>query len=188
MAAEIEIKFRVADVAALERQVRSLHFQQVSPASHEWNALYDRNGELRGKAEVLRIRKYRGRTILTYKSKGTIARHKTRQEFETTVEKGDELDNIFRGLGYQPAFVYEKFRSEWTDNRGHVVIDQTPIGNFAELEGSPEWIDRVAHQLGIPESQYVTDSYAKLFHDWKLRSGSPACNMTFDECGTPRPF
>ncbi len=188
MAAEVEIKVWIPDTAALEQKIRELNFEQLSPPSHEWNALYDHAGELRAKSEVLRIRKYRGRTILTHKSKGSVAKHKVRQELETAVEKGDELDAILRALGYEPAFIYEKFRAEWMDGTGHVVIDQTPIGDLVELEGPPEWIDRIAQKLGIPESQYVTDSYATLFTKWAARTGSQARNMTFAETGTRRPF
>jgi len=43
---------------------------------------------------------------------------------------------------------------------GHCVVDETPIGNYAELEGSAEWIDRAAARLGIARAQYITLSYA----------------------------
>ena len=28
--------------------------------------------------------------------------------------------------------------------KGHVVVDETPIGNFGEIEGPSRWIDRTA--------------------------------------------
>ena len=42
---------------------------------------------------------------------------------------------VFKSIGLVEAFRYEKWRSEWTDGEGHCVIDETPIGDFAELEG-----------------------------------------------------
>jgi adenylate cyclase class 2 len=60
-----------------------------------------------------------------------------------------------------------------------VVLDDTPIGNYGEIEGPPRWIDGTARGLGITPSQYITDSYAQLFADWKARTGSPAEAMTF---------
>jgi adenylate cyclase class 2 len=61
------------------------------------------------------------------------------------------------------------------------VLDETPIGTYAELEGPPAWIDRTVSQLGIDPTTCITDSYGKLFLDWKQRTGSPAENLTFAE-------
>ena len=94
---------------------------------------------------------------------------------------------ILTALGYVPSFRYEKYRAEFSDGQGEVVLDYTPIGHIAEIEGPPEWIDRTAAALGIKETDYITSSYAALFFRWKQRTGSTAINMTFEECGTPLP-
>src|SRR5258708_1310467 len=75
--------------------------------------------------------------------------HKHRVETETEVGDGDVLAQVFKSLGLVAAFRYEKWRSEWTDDEGHCVIDETPIGDYAELEGSAEWIDRTAARIGV---------------------------------------
>jgi len=91
------------------------------------------------------------------------------------------MDGILRALGYSPTFVYEKFRSEWSDGEGHVVLDHTPIGDIAEIEGKARWIDRTAKALGIQPKDYITKSYSELFFDWKRRTKQKAMNMTFRE-------
>jgi adenylate cyclase class 2 len=98
---------------------------------------------------------------------------------ETAVESGTRMSNVLRALGFEPSFVYEKFRSEWSDKHGHVVLDETPIGNVAEIEGPPRWIDRTAKHLGVTRSRYITQSYAEMFAHWKRRTGSTARNLTF---------
>ncbi len=183
---EIEIKFRVADVAQLRQKLRDAGFRQVTARTHEVNTLYDLPGHpLRDRGEVLRIRRYGERWKITHKSKGTAARHKSRRETETAVEDGEKLAAILAALGFVPSFRYEKYRAEWTDGGGHVVIDETPIGDLAEIEGPPEWIDRVAAQLGVNERDYITDSYIALFFQWKSRTGSRAEEMTFAAVSTP---
>ena len=57
---------------------------------------------------------------------------------------------ILRALGFAPTFRYEKFRAEWSDGKGHVVVDETPIGNFGEIEGPSRWIDRTAQAPADP--------------------------------------
>lgn len=185
---ETEIKFQVADLEALATHLRELGFRQITPRTHEMNTLFDLPGHpLRKRGDLLRLRKYGDRWVLTHKAKSNNSSpHKVRVETETRVEDGSKMEGILRGLKFEPVFRYEKFRSEWEGEQGHVVIDETPIGNFAEIEGPGEWIDAVARDLGIRTQDYITDTYAGLFSDWKRRTKSPAEEMTFAAV-EPRP-
>jgi adenylate cyclase class 2 len=184
-AQEIEIKFFVADPRLLEQQLTTRGFHCETPPTHEVNTLYDLHShELRHKGELLRLRKYGKSWKLTHKARGKAGRHKSRAELETGVSDGAQMDRLLRALGYRPVFVYEKYRSEWSDGKGHVVLDRTPIGEIAEIEGPPRWIDTTARALGIAPASYITQSYAELFLDWKRRYKRKAKNMTFREIGS----
>ncbi len=177
---EIEIKFRVRDLRALARRLRGAGFRVVTPRTHEMNTLYDLPGEvLRRRKELLRIRKYGAVWTLTHKAGKKTGRHSSREELETSVGDGKRMDAILRALGYAPSFCYEKFRAEWTDGKGQVVVDQTPIGDFCEIEGLPRWIDATARKLGVSAADYITKNYATLFADWKKTTKSRAGKMTF---------
>ena len=177
---EIEIKFRIDDLPELARRLRKAGFRLITRRTHESNTLYDLPGEvLRNRGELLRLRKYGSEWLLTHKAKGKAGKHKTRVETETKVADGGKMDAILRALGYAPSFRYEKFRAEWGDGKGHVVADETPIGNFGEIEGPPRWIDQTARKLGIAPQDYLTLNYAGLFFEWKRRTGSSAVEMTF---------
>src|SRR6185312_16016651 len=153
-AEEVEIKVRVRDLEELSRKLSAAGFRLITPRTHEMNTLYDfSDGRLRARGEVLRIRKYGSKWTLTHKSKGNAGKHKSRVETETELPNGEALAHIFEAIGLSPSFRYEKYRAEWSDNQGHVVIDETPIGNIAELEGSADWIDRTAETLAIEESE-----------------------------------
>jgi adenylate cyclase class 2 len=177
---ETEIKFRVSEVRALIRRLRAAGFRQVTRRTLEQNTLYDQPGSpVRKRGELLRLRKYGTEWLLTHKGRSKITRYKTRVETETKIADGNKLDKILRALGYVPTFRYEKYRAEWSDGRGHVVVDETPIGWFGEIEGPGRWIDRTAQDLGIERNSYITQSYAELFFAWKRRTQSPASEMTF---------
>jgi len=177
---EVEIKFRVQDLRALARDLRAAKFRLVTPRTHEMNTLYDLPGyKLRKRGALLRLREYGKEWLFTYKAKGAAGRHKSREETETKVADGEEMERILKALGFEPVFRYEKFRAEWTDGKGHVVIDETPIGNFGEIEGPPRWIDHTAKLLGIERRQYITQSYSELFFTWKRSTRSRATEMTF---------
>jgi len=184
MQREIEIKFRVGDLRALNRKLRVAEFRLVTPRTPEMNTLYDLPGEiLRNRKELLRIRKYGATWTITHKSGTTRGRHSSRVELETGVADGRTMDLILGALGYAPTFRYEKFRAEWTDGKGQVVVDETPIGNFCEIEGPSRWIDATARKLGVMPADYITKNYATLFADWKKEAKSAANEMTFNAVG-----
>lgn len=191
--AEIELKCPLTDLPVLEARLPSLGFHLVTPRTFEQNTLYDTpERRLRASRQILRIRRYGERWVLTHKripgDSTAEARYKTRIETETTLDDGPALGHIFEQLGYAPVFRYEKYRTEWAtceNNHACLVLDETPIGNFAELEGPPDWIEATIERLGIDPGTCLTDSYGKLFLTWKERSGSPAQNLTFDEIPAP---
>ena len=177
---EVEVKFRVTRVRSLVQRLRHDGFRQIPRPTHDLNTLYDWQSQiLRKRGQLLRLRKYGSQWILTHKAKGKTGRHKTRIETETHLANGPAMDGILRALNFVSTFRYEKFRAEWSDDKGHVVIDQTPIGTFGEIEGPPRWIDRTARALGIVSADYITKTYAELFFEWKRRSRSRADEMTF---------
>jgi adenylate cyclase class 2 len=185
MAKEVEIKFRIASLPEISRALKRSGFKQVTRSTHEMNSLYDLPGQtLRKRGELLRLRKYGEKWVLTHKAKGKNAkqntgRHKVRTELETRVENGHEMDAILRAMGFAPTFRYEKYRAEWSDGTGHVVLDKTPIGIFGELEGPSAWIDRTASALKISKQDYITQTYADLFFTWKRKTRLPVNEMTF---------
>ena len=180
MAKEIEIKFRVGDLRKLSRTLRAAGFNLETRRTHEMNTLYDLPGEvLRNRKELLRLRDYGGSWKLTHKSGTTRGRHSSRVELETGVSDGKKMDAILRALGYSPSFRYEKFRAEWSDGKGEVVVDETPIGHFCEIEGPSRWIDATAKKLGVSHNDYITKNYATLFMEWKKEQKSNAEEMTF---------
>jgi adenylate cyclase class 2 len=187
MPAEREIKFRIPDVAAVLRRLRRAGLRIETPRTHEMNVLFDLpDGSLRRTGQVFRLRQYGNEWFLTHKDRGTEGRHKVRKETEMKLDDGATLERMLRAIGLVESFRYEKFRTEWSAPQGKVVIDETPIGNFGEIEGPARWIDGTARELAIAPDQYITDSYAVLFAKWKAENNSPATAMTWKAIGKRR--
>lgn len=185
-AVETEIKFRVNDLPGLADRLERAGFRLDTPRTFESNVLYDTpDRRMRARTEIVRIRNYGGKWTLTHKRLPDDGpgedRHKHRIETETEVTDGNALAEVFVSIGLVAAFRYEKWRTEWSDGEGHCVVDETPIGDFAELEGSSDWIDRVAARLGISSSEYMTLSYGRLFDLWRTEHNAVAENLSFDE-------
>jgi len=193
MQKEIEIKFRVEHLRTLSRKLHDAGFRLQTPRAFESNVLYDTpDRQMRARTEILRIRNYDGRWTLTHKripdSGPAEDVHKHRIETETDVADGPALAEVFRSIGLVPAFRYEKWRTEYAAGEGHCVVDETPIGNFAELEGPAAWIEKISPWLGIDRPQYITLSYGRLFDLWRQEHDSEITDLTFSAvlgAGTP---
>ena len=179
---EIEIKLAVPAAPAARRMLRAAGFAVSRRRVFEANTVFD-TPELRLRAArcLLRVRRAGGVTTLTYKGPPETGKYKSREELEIVAGQAQALEAIVERLGYQRAFRYEKYRTEFRQPRraGLVTLDETPVGVFLELEGTPAWIDRTARRLGFAESSYLTASYGRVYLDWCAAHGREPGDMTF---------
>jgi adenylate cyclase, class 2 len=188
---EIEIKLPVGkgtSLRALRRRLTDLGFRVAEARRRERNQLFDfPDGRLRRARSLLRLRTEKGRHRVTFKgAPARSRRYKVRSEIEAEVSAGGRLAALFAGLGLRPTFRYEKYRTTYRRLReakacrhALVELDETPIGNFLELEGPPAWIDRVARALGYQARDYVTSSYAALYFQACRAQGRRPTHMLF---------
>ncbi|MBI4461681.1 MAG: class IV adenylate cyclase [Acidobacteria bacterium] len=179
----MEIKLAVRSPASVRGTLRRLGFRVAEARQLERNTLYDtRQRTLRRQGLLLRLRLVNGRALLTFKGRAYSSRlYKVRPEAETHVGSAEAARAILTGLGFAPTFRYEKYRTAYArrGEAGQVVLDETPIGTFLELEGPPRWIRRVARGLGRPPADFLTATYADLYRSWRRRHGGPADAMVF---------
>jgi adenylate cyclase, class 2 len=164
---EIEIKLRLpGNLGKIRRALRDQGFRVSKSRLHEYNVLLDTSGRvLRSHGKLIRVRRVGTHTLLTYKGPSEQGRYKKRHEIEVVLPDAFKVEQIFNELGYHPIFRYEKFRTEYAKapGTGKVLVDETPIGNYLEIEGTPRWIDRTAKALGFSMADYITRSYGYLY-------------------------
>lgn len=185
---ETEIKLAVRNSRQIRRRLADLGFRLVRARHFESNYLFDfPNQRLRKARCLLRLRFAEGEGLLTFKGAPAGSRdYKIRPEIETTFDDGHPLREILHNLGLREVFCYEKYRSVYAP-RGkrqvkdtpHLLLDETPVGNFLELEGPQRWIDEMARQLGYSRKDYITESYAALYRQKCLREGKKPGDMIF---------
>jgi adenylate cyclase, class 2 len=179
---ENEIKIVIANPEDTTTLLLSKGFAVVAPRIFESNAIYDTpESMLRAQGCVLRLRTGAGGCVLTFKGPATQVRHKSRHEFETAVSDPANTAHILKRLGFMECFRYEKYRTEFAraGEPGAVMLDETPIGNFLEIEGTPAWVDATAHELGFDDGDYVTVSYGTLYRRYCEAHGRKASHMVF---------
>jgi adenylate cyclase, class 2 len=179
---ETEIKLAMPDAKTARRLLRAAGFRVSRGRVFEANTVFDTARQtLRSAANLLRLREAGGIATVTYKGRPIGGRHKSREELELEVDRPAVIAAIFTRLGFHPSSRYEKYRTEFRQPRhaGVAMLDETPIGTFLELEGTPSWIDRTARRLGFQESDYITASYARLYAEWCRRRRRKPANMVF---------
>jgi len=164
-ATETEIKIRLAGKDAAREGLARLGARLVRERHLEDNLLFDdAEGAFLSAGATVRLRRTPGAATLTFKGPRRIeSGMRSRAEIETPVGDPDAMQGILEGLGLRPAFRYQKYRETWAWEGQEIVVDETPIGTFLEIEGDPAGIARVATALGFSPRDYLTDSYVALF-------------------------
>ena len=181
MSIETEIKVKIEDVADFCRQLGALNASILSVRHFEDNYLMDfTDQKLKTNKCLLRIRFIEGEVYLTFKgpprAEGIF---KTREELETRIEDGATMLQVLERIGMRANFRYQKYRREFTLDEVHVAVDETPIGNYVEFEGSEKGIRGLASRMGIMESQFLRLSYYSLYLEYCQNSGKAPGLMIF---------
>ena len=188
MALETEVKVACSDPEGFRRKLTELGGELSAPRHFEDNFVLDfADGRLRQRGSLLRVRMAGGNAIITLKGPPMPAGlFKKRVETETSVGDGSVILGILLELGLQVWFRYQKYREEYdlTECGGagrtlHVAIDETPIGNYLEIEGEEPAICRVAERLGIGTEHCLRDSYYALHVRYCERQGKVPGDMVF---------
>lgn len=163
MSHEIEMKLAVDD--RIDWAGRLARYPVLKPRFFEDNYLFDQDGRLMKQASVLRVRLEGSRWVVTFKGPKTVddAGIKTRLEHETEVQDGNTLIAILDALGYRLWFRYQKYRTVFQADDLSIMLDETPMGLFIELEGPKPRISRVRSELGLDRVPAIPDSYIRLY-------------------------
>lgn len=179
---EVEVKLPCDDLTRLTEAGLSLERSKARHFEDNWVFKLP-DGKLR-KGQYLRVRHTGngdgvGRLragVLTYKgksrrtsadAKGKYKGKKVREEVETAVGQPAKTVKILKRLGFQRSFRYQKFRTCYVvrldDGRTlQATFDETPLGNYIELEGDAAAIEVVASQIGYPPSAFISESYVEM--------------------------
>ena len=186
---EIEVKLRFDGVEPLIKA--GIVLEPETPRHFEDNWLLDTtNKQLGEKLAVLRVRQTGATGSMTYKEKAapeaSASQFKKRLELEMALDDPMSALALFERLGFTTWFRYQKHRTVYRAKLPsatwlHVMFDETPIGNFIELEGEENAIAEAVKLLGVSRQSYVLESYLELQAAECARQGKPFADMTFHE-------
>lgn len=165
---EIEVKLACDNLDCIRQS--GLELELAEPRHFEDNWLLDSADQsILSRGAALRLRAVDGRGLLTYKGaprQSETSILKVREEIESRVEEPERVVEIFERLGFRRSFRYQKYRTTYrVRNAGKtltVVFDETPMGNFLEIEGDEAGVLDVMRQAGFAETDILGESYPEL--------------------------
>lgn len=203
---ETEVKFWVESLGAIRDRLVDLGAIQVGERVLETNIRLDRpDRSLSASGQALRLRRSqpspppstglqpgsgegakegRAFTSLTYKARlagpgGEMAPVKELEEIEVQVSDFHRIQAILERLGFEPIFLYEKYRETFRLGEVEIMLDELPYGCFVEIEGEISAIDHAAAQLGLAAARRVPGTYLSLFEALRQRRNLPFRELTF---------
>jgi adenylate cyclase, class 2 len=179
---EIEVKFIVDDVPTLRQRLIGLEANLHRPRTYEDNWCFDTPDQRLQRADqLLRLRRDH-RILLTYKEPPPTAdtAFKVRQEYEIEVNDFEQARALVEKLGFSPSLRYEKYRETFRYGEAEILLDETPLGAFVEIEGTREAIDAITRQLELADANRITASYGDIFEAVRTTYQLPFSDMTFD--------
>lgn len=181
MDSELEVKFYLVDLPALENRLRELGANQSSLRTYELNLRFDtRDGSLSRARQVLRLRQDANARITFKGASQDRADVTARQEIEFEVSDFAAARRMLEALGYQVVVSYEKYRTTYELEGVEVTLDELPYGNFCEVEGpDAESILGVANHLKLEWDKRIMDSYLALFAYLNTSHGLEIHDLTF---------
>ena len=175
---ERELKFRCEDLSSLRERLIEAEAERVSASIKEINWVLDRDGDLAGRGELLRVRSQGSDARLTFKGPARFEEGtKIRSEREVGVDDYEGILAIFRALGFEVSRRYEKFRETWRLGGVLVCLDHTPIGDFVEFEGSQA--DRVAKRFRFLPAEAERANYLGLYEAYRQEHPEAPEDMIF---------
>lgn len=165
---ETEVKLACGDLSRLENAGFTLTIS--SPRHFEDNWLLDSLDQMLFKqGAALRVRAMGGKGLVTFKGmvpESEASPLKVREEIESDTSDPARMIALFEKLGFSRTFRYQKYRTDYTLRLGgedlKVSFDETPMGNFIEIEGDGATILQVLETAGFALNEIIRESYPDL--------------------------
>lgn len=179
---ELEVKAAVPDPALLRRRLVESGAEPGFRGLME-DRLFDREGELTERGEVLRVRTWRpeggpARAQLAWKglTRRSPEGYKLREELEFAVEHdGGKAAQLLTALGYAVMKAIDRFVEVYLIGGAEVRVEWYPrMDVLVEVEGSAEAIEAALGVTGLPRAAFEPEPLAEFVRRYEERSGERA--------------
>ncbi len=167
MPTETEVKIRIDAVEPIKQKLLEMKAELYKKRAVQTDSYFG-NKTMKKKGQTLKIR---DNALLIYKGPSQKKNNiRSNEEIEIMVDNAAYLKQLLEQLGYLQYWKKERYRESYLVNMTQICIDETPIGNFIEIEGKKENIIDIAKQLGFSQKKFIADSYGKLWKEFAKKN------------------
>jgi adenylate cyclase class 2 len=182
---EIEVKLACDNLDRLGNAKLALQLVEARHLEDNW-LLDSPDHSLFKQGAALRVRAASGKGLLTYKGvvkDSATSILKVREEIESVVDEPEQIVVLFERLGFQRSFRYQKYRTIYSVNCNGkaitVTFDETPMGNFIEIEGDEEGVLQTMQAANFSVAEIIRESYPEIQAQRCKERGKPLEDLIF---------
>lgn len=155
---------------------------------------YDREGELLGRDEVLRLREYqhpggRRETILGWKGPTGVSPegYKTRRELEYEVKaRTAPAADLLEALGYRRTYTVDRYVEYYHLGTAALRLEWYPrMDVLIEIEGDAEGIEAALRAVALPREEFTADPLTVFAARFAARTGAAPVLAAAELAGAP---
>jgi predicted adenylyl cyclase CyaB len=181
LADELELKAVVPDPATTRERLKAAGAKETYRGMMR-DRLFDADGRLSAKGEVLRIRSYEPRREPAHAVvgwKGPTLRspdgYKLRKEIEYPTPDGANATRFLEALGYRVVRSIDRYVEMFSIAGATARLEWYPrMDVLMEIEGTPAAIESAVSQSGLPRSAFLADQLANFVERYNARETFPA--------------
>ena len=181
MADELELKAVVPDPAKTRERLKAAGAKETYRGMMR-DRLFDADGRLTARGEVLRIRSFEPRGGLAHAVVGwkgpTLRSHdgyKLRKEIEYPTPDGANATRFLEALGYRIVRSIDRYVEMFSIAGATARLEWYPrMDVLMEIEGTPAAIESAVSQSGLPRSAFLADPLAIFVELYNARESQPA--------------
>lgn len=165
---EIEVKIKIDSIEDIKKKLKTLGGKEKERVFEDAEYFDFDDGRIKKNDQVIRLRN----GVLAYKGPARSSNMMDREEIEVKVDE-KKMKEIFLKIGLKPKKVIQKYRTRFLfDNRkGEVTVDETPIGNYIEIEGTEKFILDMTKKLGYTSKDHIVKTYGYLAKEFYKAKG-----------------
>lgn len=174
---EIEIKIRLVDKEKIKKKLLSFGWKMEKIVFQQEYRITDAENTLGEKGIFPRVRKEEGKSVFTIKvnpdgkvnENDKSIRYFNRLEYDIEVEDAKKMAEILSIIGLTEQRILEKYREIWKkddEKELSIVIDSLKFGDYMELEGSEDKIDKMVERLGLSDEKRITLAYWRVYRKY----------------------
>jgi len=167
---EIELKFFLQgqQMNGLKKKVSRLGAELLQKSSLEKNIFFDtKDSALKKTRRILRLRKYGGRSLLTFKKVLPSKKYKIAREYQVEVSSFTQMRRVLKGIGFLEKSSYQKKREIWAFQSCSLNFDILEGMRILEIEGPRAAVEKVINILELKRKEASTKDYGQIISGLK---------------------